>query len=438
MIRTLRPGLKLLLLIHVLSFLSCHKNLKISSKNTPNYESDYSRYFNIDTTTNFEANAVLCNIYGDYKTAIVFTAKNQTHVNSSVNLSDNEVSQLKAHLNAISLDSVSTNGTKANALNVLNLLSPVNLDAVFETVSKEDARSTIVNSSKDFHFLLINEAHYSSQNRSFTHTLLKPLWENGYRYLALEALGYEDPDLAERGSPVKKSGYYLKDPVFSSLIREALRIGYVLIPYETKNNLAGTARDRDQAFNIYSNTLKKDSTGKVLVHAGYSHIAEAGGSEYLPMGLQLKTLAQQDILTVDQVNMVDEKNHSFYEYVENRYKFDKPIVLFDKYKRAIIDPVNRQAIDIQVYHPPTRYKHNRPLWLLERGNFKFAKIPSELKRFKGCLLQIMRLDAVEEEIPIDQIVIDETTRLVLPPDTYQFRLVNPNGDLIGTGDLDIR
>ncbi|HYK75397.1 MAG TPA: hypothetical protein VEV16_00335 [Daejeonella sp.] len=414
--------------------------MKTAPANIKKYDLLFSQYCNIDTASNHEFNAVLSNIYGDYKHAVLFAGKkNKSSLSIAINTA--QLDSIKANLEFISKDSGFSLEDKLKASQMLSLLSPPSLDHVFNSSKAADARSVILEQSKNFHFLLINEAHYSSQNRAFTHSLLKPLWEQGYRYLALEDLGYDDLELIARGSPNIHTGYYLKDPVFSALVRDALKMGYQLVPYETKGSEGGTIRDRDQALNIYKSTLQKDTVGKVIIHAGYSHISKEGGDPYIPMGAQLKALIRQDILTVDQVTMVelsDDKLHSYYKHVKNNFTFSDPIVVLDSNSKPLIDPVNSQGIDIQIYHPPTIYKYNRPLWLLNKENYSFIKVPNELQKYKGYLLQVLRKEAEYNEIPIDQIVIGNDTRLVLSPSDYKIRLISREGNLEATGLLTIR
>ncbi|MBX9449469.1 MAG: hypothetical protein KL787_07030 [Taibaiella sp.] len=51
-----------------------------------------------------------------------------------------------------------------------------------------NARDYIVHRSKDEEIIIINEAHHVPLHRIFTRSLLKDLYNNGYRYLGLEAL----------------------------------------------------------------------------------------------------------------------------------------------------------------------------------------------------------------------------------------------------------
>lgn len=273
----------------------------------------------------------------------------------------------------------------------------------------------LVEKAKEYHFFLINEAHYSAQNRAFTKKLLAPLWEQGYRYLALEALAHEDSLIIGEGYPIINTGYYIKESVFGNLVREALAIGYKLIPYETRKKedgtlKGGTPRDWDQAHFIYTKTLKKDSAGKVLVHAGFSHINKVGGRSYQPMGAQLKALARQDVLTVDQQTMTEKPKgvrlHPHYKKALNRYELNEPMILVDANNQPVVDFINSFGIDVQVYHPTTNYIQGRPDWQLAE-NSTLISLPTTWKEnYAGYLLQATPEGERPDAVPADQIVID--------------------------------
>jgi hypothetical protein len=386
---------------------------------------------------------VLYNFYGDYQNALLNTAK-RSHNSGSVQIemTDEQKGKIKEQLVAVVNDPKATRIAKEQANHLLSLMYPEkNLNDVFGKYSLKNAKESIVKRAKSYHFLLINEAHYNSQHRVFTSSLLLPLWKEGFRYLALEALGYQDTLSSKTDYPSLKTGYYLRDPAFSSLVADALKIGYKLVPYETQNNVDGTERDSDQAANIYNKTLKNDSVGKVLIHAGYSHIAEDGDGSYRPMGLQLKGITKQDILTVDQVTMIDVLDESklsdYYQYARDSIKLREPTIFIDKNDKFLVDPVNRTSIDIQVYHPKTQFKLGRPIWLAREG-YGFYSLPQAFEKYSGHLLQVSRLASEKSEIPVDQIIIDNKTGLSLRSGDYELRIIDCRGTLKGVSSVTVK
>ena len=446
---TLIRQLGISLLVIILFSSSCNNQpmdvifSEVEAVDIKNFNTVFAEYSGMDFAKNFELNAVLCSFVGDHKNAIEFATKDAHYSqNPELNFGLNDAQMILAKKNyeAILKDPNASDEVKVEAHKILSLLNhSKDLKEVFKEQKMLSAKDFIVDQSKDYHFLLINEAHYSSQNRAFTNTLLYPLWKKGYRYLALETLGYDDQMLSERGYPIAISGYYTRDAVFGNLVREALQIGYKLIAYEY-SSLNGTLRDSIQALNIYDKTLRRDTIGKVLVHAGYSHISEMGDSNYKPMGLQLKKLIGRDILTVDQQNMTqmtdNSKMASYYIYAIDHYTINQPVVFTDDNKQALVDPINSFAIDIQVYHPFTTYIKGRPSWLIT-NNTKLFELPASIKKHNGYLLQVLRKGDIQEAVPIDQFVIDQETALVLSKGEYIFRLIDRDGSLKWKGNLKI-
>lgn len=153
--------------------------------------------------------------------------------------------------------------------------------------------TTLTDSIKNDSFVLFNEAHHKPKHRYLIGSLLKPLYENGFRYLGLEAI-YDENTLNKNGFPTLANGFYVRDATMANLIREAKNIGFTVFEYDTE----GSNREIIQAENIYNKTIKKDSNAKVLILAGYSHIDEKGGW----MAEQLNTKYHIDPLTINQTS----------------------------------------------------------------------------------------------------------------------------------------
>ncbi len=414
---------------------------KITKTNVANFDTDFAAYCKREPSTDFEQSAVWSAIYGDYKNALEYATEDA--VPRSFDLSYDENATPQDVLNRMRerlSDANLTLEERARIHVVLDLIKrEKNLDLLFRDKIQVDAREYIISEAGRYHFLLINEAHYSSQNREFTADLLKPLWEKGYRYLALEALSYSDIELSRRGYPVLNSGFYVRDPVFGNMVREALAIGYRLIAYETERaGVDGSERDLDQARNIFNKTLRNDSIGKVIIHAGYSHILENGGGTYIPMGVQLKSISKQDILTIDQETMTDlnqdEKLNPYYLYVKYQLRVGNPVIFMGE--KPLVDPINYAGIDVQVYHPPTKFIKGRPTWRL-RTSYQLVELPPGFEKFNGCLIQALRAEDRSDAIPIDQTIVYPDVGLVLQPGNYNIRVINGEGVLIATCRLEV-
>ncbi len=414
----------------------------ISNIDSLNYYPSFRKYCEINPAENFESNAVVSSFFGDHRGAIDFAtrkASGDQNTQTSLQVSEVEAAWLRQQVEGVLNNPESPPEARAQAQKMLAVLSlETDVTKVFQNKSPRNARDFILEKAKSYHFLLLNEAHYSSQNRAFTHSLLAPLWKQGYRYLALETLGYSDTSLTGRGYPLLNTGYYTQDPTFGNLVREALALGYKLVTYETTQKHDGTLRDYDQALHIYQQTWQRDTVGKVLVHAGYGHIAELKNPGYSPMGSQLKEMARQDLLTVDQeemTEMMDEQEmHPYYRHVIKHFQPAEPVVFVDAKEQVLVDPVRSMLVDMQVHHPVTTYVKGRPDWLFIQGVAPVA-LPKAFASYRGYLLQATPRGELPNTVPVDQLVIGKGEALAVPPGTYELRLIDCNGTLRGKAEL---
>ncbi len=146
-------------------------------------------------------------------------------------------------------------------------------------------------------FVLFNESHVQPKGRYWLRSLLPALYRQGFRYLALEALG-DDAGLQRRGYPTLSSGFYLREPQLANLVRDALSLGFTVIPYDTMS----ADREHDQAQNLWRRSRGQDPHAKVVVLAGFGHIDERVGARK-SMAVWLKELSGVDPLTVNQTDL---------------------------------------------------------------------------------------------------------------------------------------
>jgi hypothetical protein len=145
--------------------------------------------------------------------------------------------------------------------------------------------------------VLFNENHVQPKGRYWLRTLLPALYQQGFRYLALEALG-DDANLPQRGYPTLGSGFYLREPQLANLVREALALGFTLVPYDTMAD----DREQGQAQNLWRRSLGQDPQAKVVVLAGFGHIDERVGSGK-SMARWLHELSGINPLTINQTDL---------------------------------------------------------------------------------------------------------------------------------------
>jgi hypothetical protein len=418
--------------------------LTLRQAHIASYSQVFPQYCSLDPESDFQMHSNLAAFFGDHAAVIKYATRDRLSkrgTNPNPKLSYDEIEIAKAQLQLLLNDTLDASEEKIALTKMLSAVvgESKGLEGVFQDFRPRNAIDFIAEQSEGCHFVLINEAHHSSQNRKFTTDLLAPLRERGYKYLALETLSHTDDSLMIRKYPRMNSGYYTKDPVFGNMLREAIRLGYEVIPYEAApQNLSNSnERDKQQAENIYKSTLEKDPLGKVIVHAGYSHISEASGGGYVPMGYNLGQLAKQSILTVDQESMTemasDEAMNAYYVHATGKYDFNEPIVFVDQQSNPLVEALNAGGIDIQVYHPKTTLVKGRPHWLLTAG-FRSYNLPAEIIKYKGNLLMVLTQND-SHEVPIDAVIIEPDITLVLEPGEYRVAIVDCNGALVAEGSM---
>lgn len=273
----------------------------------------------------------------------------------------------------------------------------------FINSKKVNAKDYIVNQAKNAQIVIINEAHHIPKHRTFTKSLLQDLFNNGYRYLGLEALS--DSQINERKFPIIESGYYTKEPEFGNLISEALKIGFTLFGYEASEGKNGKEREIEQAENIQK-FIEKSANGKVLIHCGYAHAYE---NDYPAWGKamagRLKENMNIDPLTIDQTMFLerseDKNNHLFIKLNNEK----EPIVLINENGKIFNTESENNQTDIVVLHPKTNYINNRPAWLLI-GKEKYRIPESKIEKNKPLLVLAYRDNEFEHNgIPADIIEI---------------------------------
>ena len=169
--------------------------------------------------------------------------------------------------------------------------------------------------AKDRRIVMVNEAHHDAHTRELTLALLPRLRALGFTHFAAEALGDRDPALAKRGYPDTASGSeYLHEPLYGEIIRSAIRLGFVIVPYDG-DSTDTASRERQQARNLYQRVFARTPDARLFVHAGYAHIDKGKGrlGKVKPMAMQLQELTGLTALSVDQVNFRD---------VHSRNEFD--------------------------------------------------------------------------------------------------------------------
>lgn len=285
----------------------------------------------------------------------------------------------------------------------------------FKRMEYFEAREFILKSFKSKEIVMINEAHDKPQTRAFVTSLLKELRIAGVNNLAMETF-------SENGNFTNldcTTGYFTQESSSGEIVREALRLGYKLIPYEDYDSTTTpNQRDSIQAKKLYDG-VKKTNGGieKTLVVAGYSHIAESFNATRITMAMNFKKISGIDPLTIDQVQLIENNGYVHYPYnsiLDYTVNNGKVLAFTGKSMKAF--NIDTNVYDICLYHPKTTYIHNRPSWLINLNDKQFFNIaiPASIK---PVLAQAYLIDEIKDEndfkikIPCDQTFYSENNKV---------------------------
>lgn len=305
------------------------------------------------------------------------------------------------------------------------------IDSLQALYAMVNAKDFIISEAAKHQIVIINEAHHNSLHRMFTKSLLKDLYDQGYRYLGLEALGNgsdEDTELNTRNYPVQKTGYYTKDPQFGDLIRTALTLGFKVLPYEETTNVNGKQREIAQAKNIQK-IIESDPKAKFLIHCGFDHALEGNHRSWeKAMAGRLKEYTGIDPLTINQV-MYSERGNSKYNHpMLKAFDIKESSILTDKNNQPFKHTRREAWSDLAVFHPKTTYIDNRPNWLFSNGNKKVIidLQPIELE-FPVMVLAYKKGEDIKTSVPVDITEAETVTSvcaLGLGKGTYEVVVTN--------------
>jgi hypothetical protein len=220
-----------------------------------------------------------------------------------------------------------------------------------------DAADVIAKLAAGRRIVMINEAHHNAHTRVLTLALLPRLRALGFNYFAIEALVDSDPDLKRRGYPTRASGTeYLHEPIYGEIVREAIRLGFTLVPYDIDSNVPTQAREIGQADNLYRKVFAKDPQARLFVHAGYAHIDKARGrlGDIQPMAMRLESLTGFDPLSIDQTQFLEalgDRSDDYHQLVD-RFHPQAPTVLVDRASGKTWS-ARPKLYDVNVILPPS-------------------------------------------------------------------------------------
>lgn len=262
--------------------------------------------------------------------------------------------------------------------------------------------------------VMVNERHLVSTDRLLTLDLLRPLYEQGFRHLAVEALWRGETGLNERGYPIRESGLYASDVVFAEMLREAMALGYRVVPYEASQEQGQAtdamndmqARDYWQAKNLIAATLATDPEAKVLVHCGLAHLEESVSPGWWPMAHYFREETGLDPLTVDQTLFAErgaeDLEHGWRTGAESRGLIeDRPVVLLDADGDTL--PIEPGRVDIHVLNPRTQFVDGRPAWMAMGGRRVPVAVDTVDCARNACVVAAFDATWGERAVPYDRV-----------------------------------
>lgn len=318
-------------------------------------------------------------------------------------------------------------GNHREALRYYGRTAPESGDDLPEEAEFRPATPYIAARAQDLRVVMINEQHHVSTERLLTLDLLRPLYDQGFRYLAVEALWAGEDQLNRRGYPIRETGGYVSDVVFGELLREAISIGYDVVPYEasqeqmqpTDTMTFQQARDYWQAQKLVAATLERDPEAKVLVHCGYGHLVETPRPGWTPMAHYFREATGLDPLTVDQTMFSErgdrEAEHPWRLVAEARGLVeDRPVVLVNAEGNPL--PSENLGMDIWVLNPRTEYRNGRPQWMTLGGRRIAVTVPTPECIEDACVVEAFQADWEERAVPYDRVEVKSAkVSMYLPP-----------------------
>ncbi len=303
---------------------------------------------------------------------------------------------------------------------------------------RQDAVEWVTHGLADTRVVLFNEAHNLPLTRVILYRLLPVLRAQGFDTLAMETLrsgkkagALADTSLVERGYPLDnlETGVYVREPIDAELIREALRLGFRLVAYDSDQ--AGPAREAGQAANIAA-VLAAQPRMRMVIIAGYAHITRTW------MAGHLRAAVAGKVMAIDQTDALGGCNR---QTAPKGDPGNRPYV----YTQAdgLVWAMRPDAYDITVVTPPRPEPTGaRPGWLDLGGARERVSVSRKLCEGEDpCLFEARYVGESEQAVPADRYLYkrgDSRPSLWLRPGRYTLKVSGRGGATIGTSPLDVK
>lgn len=308
----------------------------------------------------------------------------------------------------------------------------------------EDAADVIARLATDRRLVMINEVHHDAHTRELTLELLPRLRKLGFNYFAAEALDDKDTELMHRGYPVMGGSPYLNEPVYGEIVREAIRLGFIVVAYESPGS-STAEREQGQADNLYRRVFARDPKARLFVHSGYAHIDKATGNfggDIVPMAVHLKRLSGIEPLSIDQSQLRDiggRGNNEAYRQLTVDFHPEGPSVLVSRHDGTVWS-TDKRLHDVSVLLPPMDHRR-RPGWLTLGGKRESRLITTAMCDKKvPCLIEARYAEETDNATPADRVALmvpDSVSSLYLGPGDYHLTAIDVDGRLLSERKLHI-
>lgn len=293
-----------------------------------------------------------------------------------------------------------------------------------------DAQQLLVTAVQSHRIVMFNESHDRSRHRAWVLGLLPMLHAAGFRALAAETFAADIQASTADGHVRSSSGVYVRDPVFASLVQQALSLGWELVAYEApaESDASATREGREQAqAQALATWLGDTPQHKLVVLAGSEHINEQEQDGW--MAARFKQLTGLDPLSVAQgATACGGEDPRLWPHPPAPGVYS----VFDSARQA------DGRVDLVVHHLPMPAQHGRVGWLSGlAGRYPVQVcLPSGIQA--GLLRAFAMDDPARQVIASDQVELDDGTQqavLLLPNGHWWLAIENAHGQLTGVGQL---
>ncbi|MEO6630245.1 MAG: hypothetical protein ABIN13_00945, partial [Mucilaginibacter sp.] len=264
-----------------------------------------------------------------------------------------------------------------------------------------------------------------------------------YRYMAIETL--DDTLINQKQYLDYNTGTYTIEPIFGEMVREALRLHFKLVAYEsiadcdnkTKDpNYCSRFRDSVMARNL-NKIFKADPKARLLVYAGYDHIHEGSEDSWKKMAQFFTEQTGINPFTIETTRQVEhldpQLNPKEFAAVNNLNHITKPVI-------ALGDSGawHGQFVDATVIFPRYLVKGKRPVYNSIGGLRKPYSL-SGMHLKPGQFIQAFYANEKPgKRIPADQFVVgDEESVLYLFKGQYSLEIKDGDGILLEKKAIEI-